>query len=214
MVHHRQRGDIVVRPFAAGDAPALLAAVRGSIASLSYWFPWCHAGYCLADAEARVSHCIDAWEAGTGFSFGIFSTSDEELLGCTGLTGVDRIRQSANLGYWVGEPYRGLGVATSAAALAASIGWEDLGLVRLEIVALPQNLASLRVAEKLGARREAQVRDGLVFQGRPAAGIVHSLSLSDMAAVNAVAPNPLRGSARLGRDADQGPSRSSNPVQE
>ncbi len=34
--------DGQVRPLVPADAPALRAAVRASIASLSEWFPWAH----------------------------------------------------------------------------------------------------------------------------------------------------------------------------
>ncbi len=179
---HRHYENRVVRPLADGDALRLHATVRASIASLSYAFPWCHPGYSLADAQARIAHCIDAWQRRTEFAFGIFSASSEALLGCVGLNQIDRASRSANLGYWVGAPYRGRGVATTAASLAASIGFEELGFVRLEIVVLTHNAASQRVAEKLGATREALARDRLVFQGQPADAIVYSLKPGDIAA--------------------------------
>ena len=53
-------GDAYVRPFAIGDAPALHAAVRASIGSLSHMFPWYSADYAPADAEARVAACVAA----------------------------------------------------------------------------------------------------------------------------------------------------------
>lgn len=151
------------------------------MASLSYWFPWCHPGYSLADAQARIAHCIDAWERRAEFSFGIFCASGGALFGCVGLNRIDHAHQSANLGYWVGERYRGRGIATTAAVSVASIGFEDLSFVRLEIVTLAVNLASLRVAERLGATREAEARNRLMLRGQPANAIVYSLIPGDMA---------------------------------
>lgn len=182
MINHRQRGDIFVRPFSSDDAPALYATVRGSIASLSALFPWCHAGYSPADAEARVARCIEAWERLSEFPFGIFSSNSSELLGCAGLSHINRTYRSANIGYWVGEPYRRRGTAVNAASLVASFGFEELGLVRLEIVTLPHNLASQRVAERLGATREVEALNTLEFQGQPIAAVVYSLIPEDMAA--------------------------------
>ena len=163
-----------IRPFAAGDAPALHAAVRASIASLSYWFPWCRENYSLADAEARVEACIAAWRDGSEHPFAIFE--DGRLLGCVGLNRIDRGAHSANLGYWIGEAHRGRGLATRAAAWAADYGFRELGLGRIEIVALPQNVASLRVAEKLGAVREGLVPGRIEFQGHPADAVLFRLS--------------------------------------
>lgn len=175
-------GDAHVRPFAAGDAPALHAAVRASIRSLSSMFPWCSADYALADAEARVAACVAAWRDGTEYPFGIFAGGDgegaggERLLGCVGLNQLERAARSANLGYWIGEAHRGRGLATRAAAWAAAYGFGELGLARIEIRVLPDNVASLRVAAKLGARREAVLPGAIEFQGRRADAVLFSLS--------------------------------------
>jgi RimJ/RimL family protein N-acetyltransferase len=164
----------VVRPFAAGDGPALHAAVRASHASLSYWFAWCRADYGPADAEARVAACIAAWRDGREFTFGIFD--GERLLGCAGLNRLDRAAGSANLGYWVGEAHRGRGIATAAAAQVAAFGFRELGLARIGIRVLPENAASLGVARRLGAVREAVLPGGIDFQGRPVDALLFSLS--------------------------------------
>jgi RimJ/RimL family protein N-acetyltransferase len=172
------RTEMNVRPLEAGDAQALHAAVQASIASLSYWFPWCHAGYSPADAEARVAACVAAWREGSEHAFGLFDGDggNERLLGCVGLNRIDHAARSANLGYWVGEAHRGRGLATRAAAWTAGFGFRELGLARIEIIAMPQNTASLRVAEKLGAVREGLVAGRIEFQGRPVDAVLWSLA--------------------------------------
>ena len=171
--------DILVRPLMPGDAPALHAAVRASLASLSQWFPWAHPAYALADAEARIAQCVAARERGEEHAFGIFA-SDGELLGCTGLNQINARQRSANLGYWVGEAQCGQGIATRAAAQAAAFGFGDLELVRIEIVALPDNAASQRVAEKLGALREGVFRNRVVLADRARDAVVFSLVPGDL----------------------------------
>lgn len=185
--------DIVVRPLSREDAPALHAAVRESIASLSATFPWCHPGYDLADAQARVAHCETAWQRRSEFPFGIFDGRGPTLLGCAGLNQVDAVHRSANLGYWVGEPHRRRGIAVAAATQVARIGFGQLGLVRIEIVTTPGNQASQAVAEKLGATREAVARNRLVVRGVPTDALVYSLvpaDLADPAAPPAMAGGP------------------------
>ncbi|HEU4992886.1 MAG TPA: GNAT family protein [Luteimonas sp.] len=172
-------GAFLVRPFAAGDAPALHAAVRASLASLSDWVPWCRADYALADAQQRSDACIAAWREDREYPFAIFD--GDTLLGCAGLNQLDRVAGSANLGYWVGEAHRGRGVATAAAAQVAAFGFGELGLVRIEIRVLPENAASLGVARRLGAVREAVLPGGIEFQGRRADAVLFSLSAGDQA---------------------------------
>jgi len=162
-----------------GDAPALHAAVQASLASLSQWFPWAHPGYALADAEARSAHCVAARGRGDEHAFGIFA-GDGELLGCVGLNQFDPARNSANLGYWVGEAHRGRGIATQAATQASAFGFDQLGLARIEIVTLPHNAASQRVAVKLGAVREGVFRNRIVLAGDARDAVVFSLVPGDL----------------------------------
>ena len=164
----------LVRPLVPGDAPALHAAVRASLGSLSQWFAWAHPGYSPADAESRIAHCVAARERGEEHAFGIFD-EDGGLLGCVGLNRIDVQQRCANLGYWVGEAQRGKGLATRAAAHAAAFGFDELELARIEIVALPDNVASQRVAEKLGALREGVFRNRIVLAGGARDAVVFSL---------------------------------------
>ena len=173
------RTDILVRPLTADDAVPLYQSVRDSLDSLSYWFPWCHAGYSRSDAADWIAHCLQSWDRRTGFPLGIFNDQGH-LLGCTGLRRVDRDVDVGNLGYWVGTPHRGKDVASTAALLAARMGFEQLGFHRIEIAVLAHNLASQRVAEKLGAMRAAGTCDRLVFRGKPASTIVYSLVPGDI----------------------------------
>ena len=175
------QGDVLVRPLASGDTLALHRAVRASIDSLSYWLPWCHPDYSEEDAAEWIAYSMRAWAARDGFPLGVFDRSCE-LIGGTGLSHVDRTSNMANIGYWVSAPHCGKGVATTAARLAARIGFEQLGFTRLEIVVLTENLASHRVAMKLGATREAEARNRLMFHGRPANAVVYSLVPGDLAA--------------------------------
>jgi RimJ/RimL family protein N-acetyltransferase len=180
-------GDLLIRPHTAGDTLPLYRAVRASIDSLSYWLPWCHAGYSETDAADWIAYCQQAWEARREFPLGIFDRSGE-LLGGVGLGRVDRANNMANLGYWVTASHRGKGIASGAAGLAARMGFGQLGFTRIEIVVLVDNIASHQVAEKLGAMRETEARNRLMFQGRPANAVVYSLvpgDLADLAALDA-----------------------------
>lgn len=174
-----RHGDILVRPLATDDIASLHRAVRGSIDSLSYWLPWCHEGYSASDAAQWVRHAIACWESGSAFPLGVFDPAGE-VIGGTEISDVNRADGIGNIGYWTCDAARNRGVATTAARASALLGFNELGLTRLEIVVLAQNLASRRVAEKLGAVREAEARNRLRFQGRPAAAVVYSLVPGDI----------------------------------
>ncbi|MDW2981174.1 MAG: GNAT family N-acetyltransferase [Rhodanobacter sp.] len=174
-----REGDVVVRPLAPADAEPLYRAVRSSLESLSYWLPWCRHNYALTDATAWVEHSLACWAAGSEFPLGVFDAAGA-LIGGTGVSRIDRAHGVGNLGYWVCDGARNRGVATRAARAAARLGFDVLGLTRLEIVVLPHNTASQRVAEKLGALREVEARNRVLFHGRPERAVVYSLIPDDL----------------------------------
>ena len=61
---------------------------------------------------------------------------------------------SAVLGYWVSPEIAGRGVMPTAVALVTDYLMDQVGLHRVEINIRPENLASLRVIQKLGFRYE------------------------------------------------------------
>lgn len=76
----------------------------------------------------------------------------------------------------------GRGVAVAASRLAARFGFDELGLARIEILAMPGNRPSLRVAVKLGAVCEGVARNGLIAEDMAREAVVHSLIPADLSA--------------------------------
>lgn len=171
----RESNGLVVRPWCRADAAALHAAVRSSMSELCGWLPWCHPDYGLEHAQTWVTHSEQAWARRAEFPLGIFSASDGEVLGGTGINHLVPAFRMGNLGYWVATPHCGRGVARIAAAMAADIGLRDLALTRIEIIVLTQNIGSQRVAEAIGAQREGIARNRLYLKGLPQDAIVYSL---------------------------------------
>lgn len=154
---------ILIRPHAGGDIASMYAAVVESMATVGRWMSWCHEGYSLDDAQLWYERCAKAWDTEGDREFGIFDTATDEVLGCVGINQINRVNRFANMGYWVRSSRSGRGIATTAARLASGFAFESLGLARIEIVALPDNMASRRVAEKVGARFECIARNRLQF---------------------------------------------------
>lgn len=176
----RSNSQITVRPWTVADTDSFFAAVRESVESLSTWLPWCTLDYSRDQAAARMAFSERAWQERSEFPLGIFATSSGKVMGATGISLFRPEYRLGNLGYWVGEPHRGQGVAFTAAWMAADIGFVDLGLTRLEVVAMVNNTASQHVAEKLGAVRECVARNRVYYRGAPADAVVYSLIPGDL----------------------------------
>jgi RimJ/RimL family protein N-acetyltransferase len=173
-------GHLLLRPWRPEDAAALHEAVHESLQTVGRWLPWCHAGYDLEEAQAWTRHCREGWTADEHFAFGIFDQGSGSLLGSVGLNQRNRVHRSAALGYWVRQARQGEGIARRATKLAARFGFETLGLIRIEIVVLPDNHASRRTAERAGARFEALARHRVWIRDEARDAAVYALVPGDL----------------------------------
>ena len=95
--------------------------------------------------------------------------------------------RSAHIGYWVDQRLAGRGIMPTAVAMATDHCFAT-GLHRIEINIRPENVASRRVVEKLGFRREGLLREHYVIEGKPANELVYGLLRSEYDAATRVSP--------------------------
>lgn len=149
---------IRLRPLTPDDGGAVYAAIDASRSEISRWMSWCHPNYSRVDSDQYLALQPAAWERGEEFALAIEDAATGELIGGTGINFIDWPNRRANLGYWIRTDRTGAGIAAEAVRLLAPAALADLELERIEIVAAIANVASQRVAEKAGARREAILR--------------------------------------------------------
>jgi [ribosomal protein S5]-alanine N-acetyltransferase len=75
-----------------------------------------------------------------------------------GMIGLNRqsdvYRKTAEIGYWIGEPYWNKGIATEAVKLMTDYGFSELNFVRIHTGVFEYNPASMRVLEKNGYKKD------------------------------------------------------------
>jgi len=95
-------------------------------------------------------------------TFGIVTEKDD-LCGVIGLVlQKDVYRLTAEIGYWLGEKYWGKGIATKAIELITNYGFEQLKLERIYTGVFDFNIASMKVLEKNGYKKEGIFRNSIV----------------------------------------------------
>jgi RimJ/RimL family protein N-acetyltransferase len=172
--------DVVkIRRYCADDIPLLFEAARESTNEMFVWLSWCHPNYTVEESRSFVLSSETAWNQKTRFAFAVLDVNSGLFLGGVGLNQFNRNHNFANLGYWVRSSQTGRGVATAATLLAAEFGFEDLGLNRIEILTAIGNVASGRVAEKAGAKKEGILRSRLLLHNRPHDTVMYSLIVTD-----------------------------------
>lgn len=143
------------------DAPQLAAYANNPkiAANLMDRFP---SPYTLEDANWFINYAAEneresvfAIDRGAG------------LIGVIGMVfKTDVYSASAELGYWLGEPYWGRGIIPEAIALIVKHAFEDLRHSRVYANVFHTNPASRRVLEKVGFEREGIARKAIVKNGQ------------------------------------------------
>jgi ribosomal-protein-serine acetyltransferase len=164
-----------MRPYREEFLGPLHEAAVESVETVGQWLPWCHAGYSERDAATWLARCEASWEAGEEYEFALFDHAGE-YVGGAGLNQFRPVHNLANLGYWVRQSRQGQGLIVEAIQRLTRFGFETLGLTRIEIVTVPDNLPSRRVAEKAGATFECFARNRLILCGTPITAAVYSFA--------------------------------------
>ena len=135
----RVYGDAEVMRFVPGGALADEAAVRALLET-----------YARAQAERGFS------------SWAVVERASEQVIGDVGF-GIFAASGEVELGYTLARAHWGRGLATEAAHAALAAGLAHLEVPRIVAVVDAENAASVRVAERLGMTRSADVH----AHGRP-----------------------------------------------
>ena len=154
-------GDYVVRSYHSGDVAALMKyADNAAIArQLLDHFPNPYT------EEAAHEWLREAHKQDPEVSFAI--ATPEELIGGIGLLLRDDVfRRTAEVGYWLGEPFWGRGIATFALQAFTRWAFRELGFARIQAQVYEINPASRRVLEKAGFTLEGRLRKGAIKNGQ------------------------------------------------
>jgi RimJ/RimL family protein N-acetyltransferase len=144
-------GVVTLRPLGEGDVDAITAACQDP--EIQHWIPMIPRPYRREHAVAFVRGELELGP----HQYAI--VEDGRFAGVIGMT-VIRSR-TGHIGYWCAPEARGRGVVTRALRLMTAFAFDELGLQRAELITDPDNVASQRVAEKVGYRREGVLRSHL-----------------------------------------------------
>ncbi len=137
---------LLLRALCLADAPDIqrLAGderIADTTASIPHPYPDGEAERWLASVAADT-------EAATKCVYAITLVDSGELAGCVSF--MDIADGEAEIGYWVGVPYWGRGIATRAVHSMLDYGLGDMGLRRIHARVLTRNKGSGKVLQKLG----------------------------------------------------------------
>jgi [ribosomal protein S5]-alanine N-acetyltransferase len=163
-------GGWQIRSWRAGDEAALVkyANNRKIWLNLRDAFPY---PYTRNDARAWIR-----FAAAENPEMNFVIASDEEAIGGIGFQlQKDVHRRSAVIGYWLGEPHWGKGIATRAVQALTEYLFANFDLARISAEVFEWNPASARVLEKAGYTCEGRFRKSVTKDGRTIDQLVYAI---------------------------------------
>ena len=120
--------------------------------------------YTVKDAEEFIMAMLSSDKTKT-FAFAI--AVDDRVIGSIGVFRCENIHfRTAEMGYYIGEPYWGKGLGTSAVEQVCSYIFRHTDIIRIFAEPFAYNTASCRLLEKAGFQLEGVLRNNAVKNGQ------------------------------------------------
>jgi RimJ/RimL family protein N-acetyltransferase len=133
------------------DTPSLSRAIEESLEHLAPWLTWtAHEPLSLEERLLNVRTNRGHFDLGSDYTYGAFDKTSGALWGMGLLRMSPASVDERELGYWIHAAQVRRGLCTELASALVRVGFEIESLDALEIRAFPHNVASARVAERLG----------------------------------------------------------------
>lgn len=173
----RIASDITIVPASLKHASALSALIQQNISYLKPCLPKVAGLSNIALARTHLQDVTDAARVGELYEWHIFR--GEEMCGVVRLHHIEPENRKASIAYYLGAQYQGAGLATMAARAVIAHSFEVLSLNRIEMRCTADNLASQRIAKRLGFMWEGMLRQAEQLDGKFVDHFVYGLLRDD-----------------------------------
>ncbi len=162
-----ETGRFTLRSYLPGDGALLADAVNGSYEHLKTFMPWAKERTEVDDAEALVRRNRARWLLAEDFVIAIVAPTGDELYGGCGyhLRGGPLEQKVAEIGMFIRASRAGQGLGSAVLRALLDWGFADWPWLRLSWHCSAANLASARVAEKVGLTLEGTLRSAAFDPG-------------------------------------------------
>ncbi|MBO1437073.1 GNAT family protein [Meiothermus sp. CFH 77666] len=165
MLAHRLDEDSELRLLQAHHAEALYALADRNRTHLRAWLAWVDSAHDLSFMLNFIRGRLEALAAGQGYSLSIWHKGG--IAGVVGLYDLDQAARKAEIGYWLGQEFEGLGLMTRSVRALLDYAFGEVGLHRVQIKVHVDNLRSRAIPERLGLQLEGLLRNDGTLHGKP-----------------------------------------------
>jgi ribosomal-protein-alanine N-acetyltransferase len=166
---------LVLRDFVAGDLDAMLA-YQSDPRYLRYYSAE-RAERIAEDAHRLLEMFLTAQvkQPRTAFQLAMTLRDDGRLIGNAGVRMESADATEGDMGCEIAPDYWNRGYATEATRAMLTLGFEHLGLHRIAASTMAPNVGALRVLEKLGMKREGELRETTLLADGWANSVVYGM---------------------------------------
>jgi len=135
--------------------------------------------YSIKDALEFIRKCRINRKKGIEFVYGIFEKKTKRLVGTVSFVRINKKNNNAEIGYLVGKEFRNRGYATEAARLLLDYGFKKFKFHKIYLCCAKENKVSKKVIKKLGAKKEALLKQDIFVGNKYHDNLVHSIFRKD-----------------------------------
>lgn len=167
---------LLLRPVNKLDAKAIYKYRSDAITNqYQGWIPKTvnDAHYFVSKVAPKIN-IYDTW-----FQFAIILKETDELIGDIGIHFLDEGNYQAEIGCTLAKEQHGKGIANEALKTTIDYLFKELEKHRITCSVDPENLASIKMIERLGFRKEAHFKQSILIDGEWVDDIVYGLLKSE-----------------------------------
>lgn len=169
---------LLIRVPRPGDGPALNEAILETFEDLRLWMPWAKERPTVEINEENSRRAYAKFILKEDIVLRLIHKQTGLMLGSSGLHPQDWELPRFEIGYWCRKRFEGQGYITEAVRGILRFGFEAVGAKRIQINCDSLNERSIRVAERVGMRREGILAKHL-FYPEPRTAVIFGMTDDD-----------------------------------
>lgn len=172
-VFEHSLGDgLALRLFQIYEAPIQYETVMRNFEDFIPYFHWANETYSLESEVTLAKRSLEGYAKGNRLCVSVWQ--DGVLVGSAAINPDDKSRD-AQVGYWLDRDARGKGIMTRTVKALMHYAFVIRGMERFYLRAAVENQASRAIAERLGMKQEAIMREENLINGRYMNHVLYSL---------------------------------------
>ncbi|OMC71765.1 ribosomal-protein-serine acetyltransferase [Paenibacillus sp. FSL H7-0326] len=159
------------------DAEQLYDLINRNRDHIGKWLKFPSMTLAPEDSKTFIERTRMRYAKDEGYWLGIWC--GDTLVGSIGYVYLDQENKKTEIGYWLGKEYEGKGIITRSVKALINYAFLELKLNKVEIGVATDNTKSRAIPEKLGFKREGELRDYEYINGRFVDRIIYGLKADE-----------------------------------